>query len=313
MPFVILMIAELLYFKAAGHFNIIDKPNQRSSHTIPTIRGGGIIFILSVILFFVYDSYSYLYLVIAVMISGLISFWDDIRPLPNYIKFSAHLASVILVFKECGILMSLPMLYLIIIGILAIGVINAYNFMDGINGITGLYSLAVIFPLFITEGDDHLRLLDLFLLSALLVFNFFNTRKKARCFAGDVGSISLAILVVFLMLMRIVQTHNFTYAGLLLIYGIDSIYTIAQRIYQGENIFKPHRKHLYQYLSNERKIPQVQVSILFAFIQAVISCGIVFNWLDIYGLIVVAALLSIAYWMLKAPFLLHKTIERPGL
>ena len=148
-------------------------------------------------------------------------------------------------------------LYLIAIGILVIGVINAYNFMDGINGITGLYSLAVIVPLFLTEANEKLQSLELFSIIALLIFNFYNTRKKARCFAGDAGSITLAILIVFLLIMRIKETDQFEYIGLLLVYGIDAVYTIVQRLYQRENIFKPHRKHLYQYYSNEKKLPHV--------------------------------------------------------
>lgn len=301
--FFILMIVEIIYFKIATHFNIIDKPNERSSHRVPTIRGGGIIFIIAVILFFLGNGFSYPYLLAAILVSGVISFIDDIHTVNNRLKFGVHVLSVILIFKECGLLNTLPALYLIAIGIFAIGTINAYNFMDGINGITGLYSLAVIAPLLLTETNEKLQTLELFSIMGLLVFNFFNTRKKARCFAGDVGSITLAILIVFLLIMRIQQTNQFEYIGLLLVYGIDAVYTIVQRLYQRENIFKPHRKHLYQYFSNEKKMPQIWVSMVYACIQLVISLAIVYGYVNYWWLLLILIFLSIIYWVLKLPLI----------
>ena len=175
----------------------------------------------------------------------------------------AHLISVILVMQASGILNSVAPWYLLIIGILAIGTINAYNFMDGINGITGLYSLAIFVPLYISETNGQTSgTLELFTIMALLIFNYFNTRKKAICFAGDIGSISLALIVVFLLIMRIKMTGKFEYIGLLLIYGIDSVYTIMQRLYHKENIFRPHRKHLYQYLCNEKRFPHLIIKFI---------------------------------------------------
>ena len=302
-PFAIILGSAILYFKIAGHFNIIDKPNERSSHTIPTIRGGGIIFLLSTILFFFWNGYSYPYFLAALLFSGIVSFIDDITTLSNRLKFSVHVLSILLIFQECNLLFTLPVLYLVVIAIFFIGVINAYNFMDGINGITGLYSLAVILPLYLTESNNKLQSLEIFSIIGLMVFNFFNTRKKARCFSGDVGSISLAILIVFLLIMRIQETNQFAYIGLLLVYGIDTVYTILQRLYQRENIFKPHRKHLFQYFSNEKKIPHLWVSILYAVMQFVISLAIVYGYLNYVGLLLLLIFLSAVYWILKAPLL----------
>lgn len=297
------MIIAIIYFKIATHFNIIDKPNERSSHSIPTIRGGGIIFIIAVILFFLGNGFGYPYLLVAVLVSGIISFMDDIHPVNNRLKFAVHLLSVILIFKEGGLLTTLPALYLMAIGIVVIGVINAYNFMDGINGITGLYSLAVIAPLFLTETNEKLQSLELFSIMGLLVFNFFNTRKKARCFAGDVGSISLAILIVFMLILRIRETGQFEYIGLLLVYGIDSVFTIIQRIYEKENIFKPHRKHLYQYYCNEQKIPHIRISFIYALIQLPISLSIVYHFVNYVHLLLILVFLSSVYWVLKKPLI----------
>ncbi len=295
-----LFVLELCYFKIADSFNIIDKPNERSSHSIPTIRGGGIIFLLSTILFFFWNGFAYPYFLAAMLASGTISFIDDVRTVNNRLKFSIHIFSVVLIFIQCGLVNILPPLYLIAIGIVVIGVINAYNFMDGINGITGLYSLAVIVPLFLTEPTEKLRSLELFSIIGLLVFNFFNSRKNARCFAGDVGSISLAILIVFLLIMRIRETHQFEYIGLLLLYGIDTVFTIIQRLYQRENIFKPHRKHLFQYLSNEKQIPHIWVSLGYAVIQFLINITLVYKYLNFVSLLFLSLILSIIYWIVKA-------------
>ncbi len=298
-PIAILFIAEVFYFKIADRFNIIDKPNERSSHSTPTIRGGGIIFILSFILFFFWSGFNFPFLLAAILLSGTISFIDDIYTIPNKIKFGAHLVSVILLLWEVGLLNAIHPMFVISIIVIIIGIINAYNFMDGINGITGLYSLAIIVPLFITETNEAAKLLELFTIFGLLVFLFFNARVKARCFAGDVGSISLAILIVFLLLMRIILTQQFIYIGMLLLYGIDSIFTIVQRIFQKENIFKPHRKHLYQYLSNEKKNPQLIVSFFYATIQLVINFAIAFSVLKLPSLLITALTLAIIYLVLK--------------
>ena len=249
------------------------------------------------------SNYSFPYLLAAMLVSGVVSFIDDMRTVNNPLKFGVHILSVGLIFIQCGLVNTLPPLYLIVIGMFFIGVINAYNFMDGINGITGLYSLAVIIPLFLTEDNEKIRSLELFTIIGLLVFNYFNTRKKARCFAGDVGSISLAILIVFLMIMRIQFTGRFVYIGLLLVYGIDTIFTIAQRLYQQENIFKPHRKHLYQYYCNEKKMPHVLVSSLYAFLQLIISLAIVYGYLNILWLLILLIVLCVFYWILKAPLI----------
>jgi len=303
LPFGILIIAAIVYFKIAAYFNIIDRPNDRSSHSVPTIRGGGILFLLSTVLFFCWNQFSYPFLLVSVLISGIISFIDDIRIVNNRLKFSVHVLSVLLIFWECGLFFNLSPIYLVATGIFVIGVINAYNFMDGINGITGLYSLAVIVPLFITEPNEKLKSLELFTMMGLIVFNFFNTRKKARCFAGDVGSISLAILIVFLLIMRIQVANQFEFVGLLLVYGIDTVFTIVQRLYQKENIFKPHRKHLFQYFSNEKKVPHVLVSSIYAGLQLLISLAIVYGYLDFTGLLLLLILLSFAYWILKVPLI----------
>jgi UDP-N-acetylmuramyl pentapeptide phosphotransferase/UDP-N-acetylglucosamine-1-phosphate transferase len=263
----------MLYFKIAKKYNIIDKPNERSSHLEPTIRGAGIIFPIMYVLVglreltFLSDSY----VLIGVFIVATVSFIDDIKPLPNRVRIVAHLVSVLLVLWQQN-LFELNIGYLVVIVILFIGILNAYNFMDGINGITGVYSLVLASTLLYITEDVKM----LWLISGLIIFNFYNFRKKALCFSGDVGAISLAFIFCASILNLIVSDENWQWIFLLGIYGIDSIVTILVRLYKKENIFKAHRSHLYQLLSNELKIPQLRVSVLYGMIQLILNIVLIY-------------------------------------
>jgi UDP-N-acetylmuramyl pentapeptide phosphotransferase/UDP-N-acetylglucosamine-1-phosphate transferase len=197
-----------------------------------------------------------------------------------------------------------------LLSIMLVAIFNVYNFMDGINGMNGLYSLAVIIPLLLSEKNIPLQSLEIYIVLALIVFLFFNCRRTAVCFSGDVGSITLSVMLSFLILRRIVNTENLAYIGLLLIYGIDASFTILRRLLKGENIFRAHRTHLYQFLCNELKIPHVQVSEAYALLQFIIGLGIVYNFVDLSGLIIIAAILSLIYLFLKKRIL--STISSNG-
>ncbi|MDD4761997.1 MAG: UDP-GlcNAc--UDP-phosphate GlcNAc-1-phosphate transferase, partial [Candidatus Pacebacteria bacterium] len=169
-----------------------------------------------------------------------------------------------------------PWYFSVIALILSTGIINAYNFMDGINGITGGYSLVSMASFwyvnnFITLFIDN-DLIYVVSLS-LVIFNYFNFRKRAKCFAGDVGSVSIAFIIVFILGKLIVKTNDFTYIIILLIYGVDTILTIVHRLILKENIFVAHRKHLYQIMSNELHIPHIYVSIAYMLVQAAVMLG----------------------------------------
>lgn len=279
--FIILLVLfaiELLYFKAADHFNIIDKPNSRSSHTALTIRGGGIIFGIAAILFFCLYQFQYPFFITGLFLIALISFLDDILTLNNKVRLFIHLLAVSLLFYQLD-LFSMAWYLVIIAAIFVIGTINAYNFMDGINGITGAYSLIAIGSLYYINqyviaftSNELLIIIGL----SLIVFNFFNFRKRAKCFAGDVGSVSIAFIVLFLLLQLIIKTQNLNYLLLLLIYGLDAVTTILFRLIRKENIFEAHRTHFYQYWANERKVSHLLVSSIYALIQLAVNVLIVY-------------------------------------
>lgn len=257
-----LFIIEIAYFKIADHFNIIDKPNARSSHQTITLRGGGIIFSFAGIIYFILSGFQYPYFIIGLFAIATISFLDDILTLNNKVRLSIHLIAVLLMFYQWE-LFAQPWYWLVIALVFVIGTINAYNFMDGINGITGSYSLLAIATLYyinekVVAFTDSDLLITVGL--SLLVFNFFNFRKKAKCFAGDVGSVSIAFIIVFLIGQLILKTQNFAYILLLLVYGLDTATTVFFRKIRKENIFEAHRSHLYQYFANQKKISHLIVS-----------------------------------------------------
>lgn len=268
-----LIITILSYFRIANHFNIIDKPNERSSHSKVTLRGGGIIFYFGAIVASIIFGFNYPYFLIGLTLISIISFIDDVKGVGSKLRLLIHFTSMLLMFYDCG-LYSLPWPYLILSLILATGIINAYNFMDGINGITGGYSLVVLGSLLYINNYLISFISNDFLISiilAVLVFNFFNFRKKAKCFAGDVGSVSIAFIIVFILTRLIIATNDLSYIIILVVYGVDSVCTIIHRLILKENIFQAHRKHLYQIMSNELKIPHVIVSALYMIAQGVIS------------------------------------------
>ena len=277
----------LIYFKIAAHFNIVDKPNHRSSHQQLTILGGGIIFPLVITLHTLVNGFIFPYFTAGLILISVISFYDDIRPLSFAIRLFGHLIAVSLIFLETDLIYY--SIWLIIIAyIVVIGSLNAYNFMDGINGLTGAYSLVTIVSLFyINEYNVKFVSTDWLVITAisLIAFNIFNFRALAKCFAGDVGSVSMAFIIIFFILTLLIISNDFKYIGLLLIYGLDSVTTIIFRLIRHENIFLAHRSHFYQYLVNCKSWPHLAVALLYAFLQIMVNILIFYQSFEPIGLI----------------------------
>ena len=294
---VLLFFAELFYFRIADKCNIIDKPNERSSHTRITLRGGGIIFYFGVLAYFLTSHFEYPWFMLALTLITFISFVDDIRSTSQVLRLVFHFSAMALMFYQWG-LFSLPWWTLFVALIVCTGIINAYNFMDGINGITGGYSLVVLVALayineavvpFVEQG------FILTVLCSVVVFNFFNFRKRAKCFAGDVGSVCIAFVLLFFIGKLVIRTEDFSWIILLAVYGVDSVLTIIHRLMLHENIGLPHRKHLYQIMANELKIPHVVVSSVYMLVQALVIVGYFYFY-------------SYGYWYLLATVLILGTL-----
>ena len=323
---VILLAAELAYFKIADRFNIIDKPNERSSHTRIVLRGGGVIFTIALWIWYLWlmvqgewlTVNEYWPLTAGVTLAAGVSFVDDIHSLPDSLRLVVQFIGMALVlfhvqdswFSVHGLAEGLFSGFIFVVAmIVAVGGTNIYNFMDGINGITGGYSLAMMIPLYLLNMKyvfvDESLLVDITL--SLLVFCLFNFRTKAKCFAGDVGSIGMAMILVFCMGRLMVATGDFTWIVLFLIYGVDGVLTICHRIMLHENLGKAHRKHAYQLMANELKIPHVVVSTIYMVLQLSVSLiaiyvipdTIVAHWCYFVG---VAAVMAIAYITFKMKY-----------
>ena len=310
--FVLLIALELCYFKIADHFNIIDKPNERSSHKRIVLRGGGIIFTIALWIWSIWSGFEYPWLLAGVTLAAGVSFWDDVKSLPDLLRLVVHFVAMTMVIYPCIIAVPyqglLKVAIFLIALIVCVGATNIYNFMDGINGITGGYSLAMLIPLIVKNEEIRMKsgegfvepsLLVVIGLS-LLVFCWFNYRTRAKCFAGDVGSIGIALILTFCVGRLMMVTGDVAWILLIMIYGVDGVLTICHRIMLHENLGQAHRKHAYQLMANELKIPHVVVSTIYMVMQLgvslvaiyVIPDTVVAHW--IY-LVVTAAVFVIAY------------------
>ncbi len=333
--FILLFILELVYFRIADKYNIIDKPNERSSHKRIVLRGGGIIFLIGAWIWSIVFGFEYPWLLAGVTLAAGVSFVDDIHSLPDSVRLLTQFAAMLLVFVDVGFFsveslglsvesqwMQVGWMALIVVValVVCVGATNIYNFMDGINGITGGYSLAVLLPLAIENGklkiengegfieESYLVVVGL----SLLVFCFFNFRTKAKCFAGDVGSIGIALMILFAIGRLVVKTGDVTWLVLLLVYGVDGCLTIIHRMLLHENLGQAHRKHAFQLMANELKMRHTTVSIIYMLLQVGISLVAVFvipntmtaHWAYFIGALVVV---SIGYVLfMKKYYHLHE-------
>ncbi len=309
--FALLLVAELVYFKIADKCNIIDKPNERSSHSAIVLRGGGIIFLIGVWLWSAFYGFQYPWLLAAVTLAAGISFVDDIHSLPDSIRLVVQFTAMGLMFQQLDIL-HLDMWWVVILAlIVCVGASNIINFMDGVNGITAGYSLAVLIPLLIMNhkiGFMEESFLVVVILS-VLVFSIFNFRErgKAKCFAGDVGSVGIAFIMLFAIGKLVMATGDVTWLLFLLVYGVDGCLTICHRILLHENLGEAHRKHTYQLMANELKMSHVVVSLIYMALQLVVSLGFIYlcpntilaHWIYLIGALLVLAL---AYVLLKKKY-----------
>ena len=334
---VLLVAAELIYFRIADRCNIIDKPNERSSHSTIVLRGGGIIFAISMVIWLIWQMVQgewsmvgqYLPFMCGLVLIAGVSFTDDVHSLPDSVRLVAQFVAMALMFwsmfggqdswftvQEWYWQVAIVIAALIV----CVGATNIINFMDGINGITAGYALAVLVPLVLindsrlmVQGSSVAGFIEpsylIVAIIGVLVFCLFNFRPKgkAKCFAGDVGSIGIAFIMLFAIGKLIVQTGDVTYLILLLVYGVDGCLTIIHRIMLHENLGEAHRKHAFQLMANELKIGHVKVTLLYMAMQLAVSLGFIYlcpnsiaaHWGYFVGAILV---LSLAYVLFKKKY-----------
>ena len=258
--------------------------------------------------------------------------------LPDSVRMIVQIVSILLMFWSInlgsGFTIQGSWLLQVVIDAIAfffcVGTTNILNSIDGINGITAAYAFAMLLPLALVNGSGFLdepsgiaeRTVNGFIeesylvvaIIGVLVFSIFNFRPKgkAKCFAGDVGSIGIAFIILFALGRLMLLTKDVTYIVFFLVYGIDGSLTIFHRIMLHENLGQAHRKHAYQLMANELKMSHEVVSLLYMGIQLVVSLGFIYlcpntvlsHW--IY-LVVAGLVLAVAYVLfMRKYYYLHE-------
>ena len=266
------------------------------------------------------------FLVGLLMVAG-ISFVDDIRSLPDSLRMVVQIASILLMFWSIGLYGAFDSWIWTVVAVLValffcVGATNIINFMDGINGITAAYAMAMLVPIALVNGS-WLKVHGFgfiepsYLIVAIigvLVFGLFNFRPrgKAKCFAGDVGSIGIAFIILFALGRLMLATQDVTWIVFFLLYGVDGSMTIFHRIMLHEHLGDAHRKHAYQLMANELKMSHPLVSCIYMVLQLIISLGFIYlcpntvvaHWIYF---IVASAILILAYiFFMKKYYHLHE-------
>jgi UDP-GlcNAc:undecaprenyl-phosphate/decaprenyl-phosphate GlcNAc-1-phosphate transferase len=215
---------------------------------------------------------QYFYFTAGLLIIGLVSLLDDIVTLNNKVRISVQSLAVFLALTNLQLL-EINVFLLILTIILYLGWINAFNFMDGINGITAAYTISILVPTYYAGQLYSMSYspLIMYMGISLSIFMFLNLREQAMAFCGDVGSVVLAYIIAFIVVDLIVSSGKVQFIMLGSVYGVDSIFTIIRRLVKHENIFQPHRTHLYQLLSNELGWNYLRVSSIYSLLQLCIN------------------------------------------
>ena len=301
------LLFSLVYFRIASHYNIVDKPNRRSAHSEVTIRGGGVVYPFVFLLYLAYGQIfsevgaeDYMLFGLGLFLVCTVSFIDDLRGLSSKVRLIFQFMAVLFLFYFIEAAPSTPAFLIPVAVVVAMGVLNAFNFMDGINGMSGLYSLATLLSLYYINSSLALTDPDFILYPAVasLVFLFFNLRRKAVCFMGDVGSMGIAFWIAAIVGQLMIATGELKWILLLTVYGVETLLTIFERLRLGENIFKAHCRHLYQLLANNRGYTHIAVSVIYAGIQLLINAVLIFSQVSGTLLIPVVAVVSVAVYLL---------------
>ncbi len=259
-----------IFLKFASHWQPIDVPNQRSSHQVPTPRGGGMVFmvlwLLFVLLIYCFGeiTQSQFWLFNLALPLVVIGYLDDHYSLNARWRFMtqilvAVLAVVLLhgvgdVFLGVWKIHLYPILLSSFAVLLLVWSTNLFNFMDGIDGISGVEALFTLLPLgywALDQGDSGLSIGAWGLAASVLGFLVWNW-PKAKIFMGDAGSTALGFLIILFALM-LEKTHSVSIFNLLVCYGwflFDATLTLVRRIVAREPFYQAHRSHAYQRLQD---------------------------------------------------------------
>lgn len=314
-------IGALVFMRLARKYGLHDHPNGRSSHRQATVTGMGIILVLAFVIYLFWQPRILpVGFVLGFFVLTIISFLDDLFFLKHSFRLIFQIVSVTLMvvqlpFQSTGIEAFALGLAAIVF---AVGVLNAYNFMDGINGMLTLHSLLVLSCLlFLNETLVDLNGVRIkftsnqFLLAIMIpmaIFGVFNIRNRALAFIGDVGSIGIAFVIVFLMYSLLLKTGNYTYLLLFSVFGADAGLTVVYKLILRENIFVPHRDFLFKKLVHLRRIPHLMVSFGYFAVQLIISIIVIFGFPQTPKLSTQLSILFIFVILLVAAYIWIQTL-----
>ena len=304
---VLLLVVEIAYIWLAKRIGVVDRPHHQSSHTGTVVRGGGILFYIAYLVWFVWSGFQMPMIFVGLSILAFVSFVDDIHSVSPKIRLVCQFAAFLIMLYHVHVF-SQPLQPLFLLSVACVGVVNIYNFMDGVNGMTGGYSLVAILSLiyvnhFITHFIDNDLLL--FVLMAILVFCFFNFRTHAKCFAGDVGALSIGFIILFLILKLFLQEAQLYWMSFIVVYAVDGGMTMLHRTFLGENLMTPHKKHAYQIMANELGMGHLKVSLIYMALQVLCNIWLIANPGNT-TLFIQLLLLSVLYlWFMNRYYHLH--------
>lgn len=302
-----LLAFEFAYLQIAKSLKIVDLPHHQSSHRGWVIRGGGVVFYVAFLLWSILHVFQWGGGLLGLTILAGVSFIDDVHSISPKIRLICQFIAILVMFDHSG-LMRNSLHVIVILAFACVGTINIYNFMDGINGMTGGYSLVVALALlYVNTYLVHFapESLLVYVILAILVFNLFNFRRRAKCFAGDVGSLSIGFIIVYFVLILALRGHSMSWIAMLIVYMVDGGMTILHRILHRENLMKPHKKHAYQIMANELKLPHLVVSGIYMGLQMV-CCAWYIIWPGYLTLFIEAGILVAMYLVfMKKYYHLH--------
>src|SRR5690606_4464739 len=274
--FITLFTGIVFYFRIARHLRIVEPTGDPG--LAPIVRGGGIVFVLALLCWFAMYRLSFPWFMIGAMLVAAVSYLHDLRRLSPFPRLAVQFIAFCMIMWQTGMFASEPWWMLALILVVGVGTLNAFSFMDGINGMTGVYSLVNLFTFYYVNNHilhfGHTSLI-VFMIVAVVVFLYFNFREKARCLTGDVGSVTMGFVQMFLLLQLIADTGSYKWVLMFLVYGLDASATIVHRLWRRENIFAAHHKHLYQYLARYLQASPLPVSLAYGFLQLLVNLFLV--------------------------------------
>lgn len=317
MAFLIGLWSAFIVSRIGFRIGLADVPNERSSHQRPVPRGGGVGIPLAAVLAAVTWTGHVESFLIAALAVSFIALLTDFHELSVKLRFLLQLVlagGLVWLYKgellelmalQYGIWIVFPVVLLLALFIVA-GT-NFFNFMDGINGIAGFQGVVAfgflgMFALFF-KGAEDMALLALVVAAAALGFLFLNF-PNARVFMGDVGSIFLGFLFCGFVIVLFGDIKEFLVLVLFNgVFYVDCVSTVLLRLYRGENVLRPHRKHLYQELVHKARWPHYKVTLAYAAAQVVVGVGAL--WLlelSVIYAVLLWAILFLVYWEVRRRF-----------